>query len=295
MAKLKYEDVKNYIESFGYKLISKEYIGHSHKMDIQCPLGHQYKASNTAFKNGNRCPICQKISRRVPDNEIKDLVVNSGYFLKTIIRKNSRTYIDVICDKGHRYTTDLSCFKSGKRCRDCSGSKKNTYEYVYNYFLNEGYLLLSNKYNHNKEKLNVECPNGHNFEIKFNHFSTGTRCPYCKESKGEKIIEKYLSENKIKYIRQYRFDDCKYERKLPFDFYLPNNNIVIEYDGELHYKSVDFFGGDEHYNKTLIRDKIKDKYCFENGIKLIRIPYWELTNIETILENNLNINKNIFK
>ena len=135
----------------------------------------------------------------------------------------------------------------------------------------------------------IECPKGHEFKMTFNHFSTGTRCPFCKESKGERTIEKYLIKNNIKYVRQHRFDDCKYERKLPFDFYIPSLNTLIEYDGELHYKSVDYFGGDDHYNKTLIRDKIKDSYCKNNNIKLIRIPYWELNNVESILNNNLNI------
>lgn len=289
MAKLKYEDVKEYIESFGYKLLSKEYIGHNHKMDIQCPKGHVYKSSNTYFKMGKRCPKCQTLNKRLPDEEIKKSVNDAGYSLNSIIRKNHRTYIDVICDKGHRYTTDLSCFKSGRRCRTCSGSQKKTYEYVYEYFYNEGYTLLSSEYHNNKEKLMIECPKGHEFKMKFNHFSTGTRCPFCKESKGERIIEKYLIKNNIKYVRQHRFDDCKYERKLPFDFYIPSLNTLIEYDGELHYKSVDYFGGDDHYNKTLIRDKIKDSYCKNNNIKLIRIPYWELNNVESILNNNLNI------
>lgn len=70
---------------------------------------------------------------------------------------------------------------------------------------------------------------------------------------------------------------------MPFDFYLPDYNTCIEYDGELHYKAVDYFGGDDALSNTKCRDEIKTQYCKENNIKLIRIPYWEFDNIEEIL------------
>lgn len=123
--------------------------------------------------------------------------------------------------------------------------------------------------------------------MRFDHFKNGTRCPFCRESKGEKDILKYLDKHDIKYIRQYRYEDCKDTRTLPFDFYLPDYNTCIEYDGELHYKTIDFYGGDEELKKQQCRDNIKTHYCKNNNIKLIRIPYWELKNINKILSENL--------
>ena len=113
------------------------------------------------------------------------------------------------------------------------------------------------------------------------------------ESKGEKRVAKYLDNKNIKYKRQYKFNDCKYKRELPFDFYISSLNIAIEYDGEDHYM-IFTRGKSEAYEKafnrfinTKIRDTIKTIYCKENNIKLIRIPYWDFDRIEEILEKEL--------
>lgn len=98
-------------------------------------------------------------------------------------------------------------------------------------------------------------------------------CGCDKRSKGEQIIKNFLEENKILYIPQKRFEDCKNKRKLPFDFYLPNQNICIEYDGYQHFHPVKEWGGEEMFLMRQMNDKIKDNYCKSNGINLIRIPY----------------------
>lgn len=99
-------------------------------------------------------------------------------------------------------------------------------------------------------------------------------------SLGETIVRNLLNKYKISFLEQQRFDDCKNISKLIFDFYLPTHNIAIEYDGVQHYMPIDAFGGEKAYKETLLRDNIKDKYCCDNNIKLIRIPYY--TTIEDI-------------
>ena len=116
-----------------------------------------------------------------------------------------------------------------------------------------------------------------------------TGCPKCKQSKGEKEVEKFLQKYNLKYESQKVFDDCRAIRPLPFDFYLPNNNILIEYDGRFHYEAVKLGSTDteemalRRLNETQAHDHLKTDYCLKNQIKLIRIPYWEKENIETIL------------
>jgi len=110
-------------------------------------------------------------------------------------------------------------------------------------------------------------------------------CPNCASSKGEKRTSKYLNNNNFYFIDQHKFPDCRNKRMLPFYFYLPNKNICIEYDGILHYE--DKFNSPKDFKATKKNDKIKTKYCKDNGIKLIRIPYWDFDNIETILEKEL--------
>jgi very-short-patch-repair endonuclease len=91
-------------------------------------------------------------------------------------------------------------------------------------------------------------------------------------------------------IEQKCFEDCKDKRVLPFDFYLEDYNILIEYDGELHYKESRYKNSQDKLNIIKNHDNIKNNYCKENNIKLIRIPYTEFDNIENILKKELNVN-----
>ena len=79
----------------------------------------------------------------------------------------------------------------------------------------------------------------------------------------------------VEYSQQHKFGDCKHKRKLPFDFYLPELNTCIEYNGKQHYEPIDFFGGDCGFKEQQIRDMVKNKYCYENNIKLLTIKYDE--------------------
>ena len=118
----------------------------------------------------------------------------------------------------------------------------------------------------------------------------GHGCPKCNESKGERQITFWLEQNKMINIPQKRFIDCCDTKPLPFDFYIPDLNVCIEYQGEQHYHPVNFGGisDEEAYDnfvKTQRHDEIKRNYCIANDIKLICIPYWE--DIDEYLNKNL--------
>lgn len=110
------------------------------------------------------------------------------------------------------------------------------------------------------------------------------RCGKRVESEGEKRISGYLTSKNIKFIKQHSFPGCEYERPLKFDFYLPELNLCIEYDGEQHFEPVEVFGGMEAFIKTQTRDKIKNDYCLKNKINLLRIPYYTLNFLEDLLD-----------
>jgi very-short-patch-repair endonuclease len=101
----------------------------------------------------------------------------------------------------------------------------------------------------------------------------GYGCPECNLSKGEKEIKSYLIHHHINYIPQYTFHDCKNIHVLPFDFYLPDYNLCIEYDGIQHFKPIEYFGGEATFKETVMRDSIKTNYCILNNIYLLRIRY----------------------
>lgn len=117
-------------------------------------------------------------------------------------------------------------------------------------------------------------------------------CSNCSASKGERQISYWLDYHDIKYYTEYHFEDCKYHRSLPFDFYLPDLNICIEYDGIQHYQPVQFgnmtkVDAQEAFKQCQIRDQIKNNYCKNNNITLYRIPYWDYDNISQIIEKLL--------
>ena len=174
------------------------------------------------------------------------------------------------------------------------GKKKKTLDEIKQVFEKEGYALLSTEYIKSTSKLKVQCPKGHEYEVSWGHFNNGERCPVCNSSKGEKRISLFLKENNINYEAQKSFKECSHKRMLPFDFYLPDYGICIEYDGQQHYNIIDFSGknqkrAEEQFKETQIKDNIKTQYCLDNNIKLIRIPYWDFKNIENILKQELNL------
>lgn len=108
-------------------------------------------------------------------------------------------------------------------------------------------------------------------------------CGCLKKSIAVDLIKNILDKNKIIYEEEKTFKKCinpLNNYHLYFDFYLPDYNCCIEYDGELHYQSSTFFGGEEKLKELQYRDDIKNQYCKNNNIKLIRIPYWEQNNIK---------------
>lgn len=115
-------------------------------------------------------------------------------------------------------------------------------------------------------------------------------CPMCAQSHGERSITSWLKNNLIEFIPQYKFDNCRDVEPFPFDFYLPKYNICVEYDGVQHFQPVNFGGiSDEcamiNFRKTQMHDSIKNNYCKQYKIILVRISYLEKNNISVILNN----------
>ena len=93
-------------------------------------------------------------------------------------------------------------------------------------------------------------------------------------SKGEQAVESWLIEHKIKYIKEFSYPDLKGDKNLlRFDFKIEQKDVVIEFQGEQHFRPVQDFGGEENFIKQIKYDNLKREYCGKNMIKLIEIPY----------------------
>ena len=105
-------------------------------------------------------------------------------------------------------------------------------------------------------------------------------CGKCQCSHGELLIKEILEKSNINFITQKTFEDCinpLTNMKLRFDFYLPDYNCCIEFDGIQHFKETYYFK--DNLKTIQYRDDIKNNYCKENNIDLIRIPYYNINNI----------------
>jgi hypothetical protein len=185
-----------------------------------------------------------------------------------------------------------NCVRCGTRkIRDTDSYKKEIEELTNNEYIVLGEFISTTL---PVKMFHVTC--GKEFEIQPHYFiSNESRCTHCRLFKGEKRVEEWLERKSINYDLQYRIPECKQKRPLPFDFAVFKDDFLyalIEYDGEGHYQPVNWKGIDTKraeilYKNTLKRDKIKNQFCYENDIKLIRIPYWEYKNIDDILEREL--------
>lgn len=161
-------------------------------------------------------------------------------------------------------------------CPKCANNIRLTIEQ----FTNNSNKYHDNKYDYslvkyinNRTKVKIICPiHGIFHQIPTDHMR-GVGCPICCDSKNEKIIKQILTYYDIYFENQKTFSDCKYKRKLKFDFYLPYNNICIEYDGQQHSTIYRFEKDDSKLKIRQLRDKIKTDYCIKNNIKLIRIKF----------------------
>lgn len=189
-----------------------------------------------------------------------------------------------------------------KGCKECYleklREKKNSTESISKrvseisngeYYFNDEYrgtnFNIKYKFIHN-----TDAP--HEFEMRLVDFLTnGHRCPFCAESHGESIIDNFLrNSNELVYEREKSFEGLIYKGHLRVDFYIPSLNTVIEYDGEHHFIPVNY--GDQvaalnHLYETQRRDNIKNEFFRKNNINSIRIPFWDINNIEKILKKKL--------
>lgn len=228
-----------------------------------------------------------------------------GYILlsdKSEILCNT-SYVRYLCPLHGEHKMKVSNLILGKGCPDCVGLNNNerfklSPEQVESKIRACGGKILNKEdYKNQTEKnLLIECLEcGKPFLTSLRNYTQhgGQVCNDCSntESIGEKRIRHYLENNKIKFVPQKWFHDCRDINPLPFDFYLPDCNTIIEFDGRQHFGETNYFT--YSFEDTKKHDKIKNTYCKINGIYLIRIPYWKIDKIEQILDKELILHEDI--
>lgn len=297
MRRITYDIVKEEFDQRGYELISTKYINNSSKLQYICPK-HREKGILTItfanFTNGRGCPYCAHRIKKTQEEYEQELMlkkptikcVDKYINLKTKIRHKC-----LVCGNEWLVKPDLM-INNKNGCPYCGKRVKLTQAaFIKKVADINPYIEVLGEYIDHKTKIQFACKKcKHHWYANPNNILNGKGCPNCKSSKGELEIIRHLDANGIEYIREYSFADCKYIHTLPFDFYLPNFNICIEYDGLQHFEPCTFGGisvqqATDNLEITHTKDNIKTTYCRDNNIKLIRIPYWEYDNIQNIISS----------
>lgn len=301
------ENIKTYlnINNIGLTLLSEEYIDCKHKLEFICDKhrdkGIQHKTLDDIINNHQGCRYCGIEKRgeqyRISDETIRRRCDELNLIYVGRYVKNQGTWIQFKCkihsDKGIQDISWYHLKTCAIGCAFCTGRYKTTEDFKKEMQSINPDIEIIGEYLGSEKPVKCKCKVcGHEWSPIGRSLKYGQGCPACTFSKGEIKIGKILNENKIKFITQKTFDDCTYKEKLRFDFYLPDYNVLIEYDGEQHFRPVDFASkglawANKVFEHNQIKDKIKNDYCKDNNIRLIRIPYWEFDNIDTILASEI--------
>jgi hypothetical protein len=182
------QDIKSLFKKENYILLSTEYKNNSGKLDVVCPVGHQFKITYSHFSQGIRCSVCAG-NKKKNIKEIKECFEKEGYILLSTEYKNTHTPIQVLCPQKHESHVTVANFKQGHRCLDCSGKKKKTIEDIKTVFEKENYILLSTEYKNAISRLSAICPEGHACTLTYGDFKDGHRCLECSGHKRKTLEE----------------------------------------------------------------------------------------------------------
>lgn len=266
-----------------YSLIG-EFNGLSTKAKFKCnKCGNIfYSTPNNFVYKHCRCPICKENNHaKSPEKFSSEFkIASKGEYTQISKYVRSHTKIMVrhnVC--GHKYEVTPHEFLSGRRCPYCFGNKRKTTKEFSDevYRDTNGEYKVCSEYINNKEKVKMKHTLCNSiYEVTPHDFISGNRCPKCRASKGEKLIESILKELNVNYECQKIFKGCTTGIKnsyLKFDFYIQDFNLIIEYDGIQHFKPIDWFGGKSSFDAQKQRDDIKNRFAHDNNILIIRIPY----------------------
>ena len=297
--KEKLSQINNTIEVIG------EYRNTTTKIRCRClNCNSEWEAKPSKLLCGSSCPICNRQQLRLGKYKILredfELLIEDKP-IKLIGEYKGTSYsTNFQCSTcGHIWKTRPCHILEGTGCPHCLHESLKLSE---NEFLKRIATCLPNiqilsKFNGTNHYVQYKCTLCNKTHTALaSNLLHGFGCPYCKISKGEKKCMDYFDVHSVQYVPQYEFDDLFgiNNGKLKFDFAVFDKGILqflVEYDGIFHYKKL--FENDGH-EKLLLHDKLKNEYCKNKQILLLRIPYWDYDNVDTILEKFIkNNSKNL--
>ena len=271
-----------------YKYDKSVYTKRANKLIITCPIHGDFEQIAGDHLGGHGCPKCKSDKAKLNTDSKEQFVEKAKkihgikYDYSKVNYINSQTKVCIICpEHGEFWQRPNSHISMKTGCPQCYLESKNLTQ---EQFLDLAYKVHKNRYDYSKAKyvntktkIEIICSKHGSFWQSPNvHLSAKCGCPQCSISKGEELIIHLFEDYNVKYIYNYKIDIDKNINHYGYaliDFYLPEYNIAIEYNGKQHYISNEYFGGELNFERQLKRDNCVRDYCKDNNIKLIEIKY----------------------
>lgn len=287
----------------------QNYINAKSPIEFQCLIcDYIWNARPDDICQGKGCPKCAnklKLSNQIIDEKL------SGRKIKRLGNYiNNKTHLLFKClqdNCGYEWNTiTTNILNKGCGCPKCAKKAPYTNDLI-DAIIQPLNIKRVGDYNGIYYKISFQCLNC-NFVWKYapsNFIHNNAQCPKCSNFSNEKLIYQFLVEHKILFKYQYYLPLLnKYFPKYKVDFYLPQFNTIIEYNGKQHYEPVCFGGcsqeqANKNFEKQAHRDLCLNEICNTNDIHLIMIDgrvfthdklIIHISNIINQLNNNVNIN-----
>ena len=266
------------------------YVKMTVKIKCRCKIdGYIWDVIPNSLMRGLGCPKCAGNNRKTHEefvaqmHEINPNIEVLSKYISDQKRVKCRCLID-----GHEWEPRANSLVRGKGCPKCSHHIRITTEMFIAQMaeINPDIEILG-EYVHCEKNIKCKCKiDGHIWEAMPNNLKRGTGCPICNASKGEKRISRYLSKHGISFEPQKIYDELIGigGKNLLYDFYLPDYNLLIEYQGNFHDGTVTgSYQRNFDFERQIEHDRRKKKYAKDNGIRFLEIWYNDYNNLETIL------------
>lgn len=286
---------KKHRNGFDYSLVELE-TEPGAKVDIVCPEHGVIKVTLKSHLHSKTgcwdCGFEKGTKKRVKYNTLDDVI-------KEAVKAHGERYTYLNYDRVNRTVTYL-CVDHGKVVqgmdqhflgKGCSRCFYDGFRITPESFMERVHVVHPEGYTYDLIELrtvnqNIEITHecGRVYSGRVSNHLNGQGCMRCKSSSfGEDRIRDYLKLNQVEAIEQYRIEGYPYR----YDFYIPEINVLVEYDGQQHFKPVEFFGGVKALRETKRRDRLKNKIASRYGYTLIRLNYKQFDNIEVCLSRAL--------
>lgn len=269
------------------------YLNSKTNIVIKCKIHGEFSQRPDHHLNGGNCPKCANFikcknaieSRRVTLDIFIERVkkIHGDKYDYSLVKYNYiNEHVTIDCKLHGIFRVSAKNHLKGHGCPACGRKTiSDKAKIPQDKILKRFKLTHGDRYDYSKvvtsgvsEKVTIICKKHGEFQqIAYIH-ATGMGCSRCSASRGEKLLIELMTKNNIEYIHQYKIPNTQYRHR--YDFYLPKQKTLIEFQGEQHYVAVDYFGGVEGFKKTKFRDAFKKDLAKLCGIRLVYFTYKHL-------------------